>query len=69
MGDVMNVCIFVHHREKKESPCMDCRYRQKDWTNQNNPDHYCRNVDSGNYGENTDNVIRCYDKKGTENEM
>ena len=33
--------------------CENCIYSVPDWTNPNNPDHYCRNEDSDNYGYNT----------------
>ena len=33
--------------------CGTCFYNQRDWTNPKNPDFYCGNEDSDNYGYNT----------------
>ena len=30
--------------------CGECKYNSRDWTNKNNPDYYCGNEDSENYG-------------------
>jgi hypothetical protein len=32
--------------------CSECKYSKKDWTNPNNPDHYCSNQYSDYYGYN-----------------
>ena len=30
--------------------CQECKYSKQDWTNPNNPDHYCSNQYSDYYG-------------------
>lgn len=39
--------------------CDNCKYSVSDWTNPNNPDHYCRNEESDHYGYNTADLYGC----------
>ena len=41
--------------------CGNCKYNKRDWTNKNNPDFYCGNENSDNYGYNTSDVGSCED--------
>lgn len=41
--------------------CGNCKYNQRDWINNNNPDFYCGNENSDNYGYNTDYLDSCED--------
>lgn len=42
-----------------EKVCGTCRFSKRDWTNPNNPDFYCSNEDSENYGYSTDYADKC----------
>ena len=44
--------------------CGECKYNKRDWTNPNNPDFYCSNEDSDNYGYNTAYSDGCDDWEG-----
>ena len=47
--------------------CNECKFSIQDWTNQENTDCYCSNVDSENYGYNTADTKWCEcgkEKKG-----
>lgn len=39
--------------------CSNCTYSRPDWTNPNNPDHYCANEDSDEYGNNVEYIYGC----------
>lgn len=41
--------------------CGECKYNKRDWTNPNNPDYYCSNEYSDNYGYNTAYSYGCED--------
>ena len=41
--------------------CDHCKHSVQDWTNPNNPDHYCKNEDSDHYGYNTMDLYGCED--------
>lgn len=42
--------------------CKGCKYNIQDWTNPNNPDCYCSNRNSWNYGDNTAYLKGCEEK-------
>ena len=39
--------------------CKTCRWSKKGWTNEDNPDHYCENEDSENFGYNVEYLDGC----------
>lgn len=41
--------------------CGNCKHNKRDWTNPNNPDFYCANKHSDNYGYNTAYKHTCED--------
>ena len=41
--------------------CGECKYNRRDWTNEQNPDFYCGNEESENYGYNTGYSDGCED--------
>ena len=45
--------------------CGECKYNKHDWTNPKNPDYYCSNEGSDNYGYNTGYSDGC--EEGEEN--
>ena len=46
--------------------CGECRYNKRDWTNPKNPDFYCSNERSENYGYNTAYTDTCDEWEGKE---
>lgn len=49
--------------------CGECRYSKPDWTNPNNPDFYCSNETSWNYGYNTEFMNSCEDFEEKEHDQ
>lgn len=41
--------------------CGTCKFNRRDWTNPKNPDFYCGNEESDNYGYNTAYSDGCED--------
>ena len=48
--------------------CGECKYSKRDWTNPKNPDFYCSNERSDNYGYNPDYTDTCdmWEQRGIE---
>jgi hypothetical protein len=49
--------------------CGECKYSKPDWTNPNNPDFYCSNENSWNYGYNTEFMNSCEDFEEKEHDQ
>ena len=54
----------------KQECCGTCRYNKRDWECKFNPDFYCSNEYSENYGYNTEYTTHCdeYEAKEQEHE-